>query len=170
MYISANAARGHRSIRPRAFTLIEVLVATALLGLLAGSAIWALTQANNYASITRLYTGAETVAQNRIDRILSDGPFNPQTGQIPDVINTPLSAPGGTATDASPAEIYNEPSPAGGIPHIVYGQVTTSVFKVVATGKAGVDLNLYSATVVVTYNFRGKPYRVQLNAMRASDV
>src|SRR5476649_167950 len=60
------------------FTLVEVLVATALLGLLAGSAIWALTQANNYASIARLYTGAETAAQNQIDFLLTDGPFNPQ--------------------------------------------------------------------------------------------
>jgi prepilin-type N-terminal cleavage/methylation domain-containing protein len=53
------------------FTLVEVLVATALLGLLAGSAIWALAQANNYASIARLYTGAETAAQNQIDLILT---------------------------------------------------------------------------------------------------
>jgi len=34
----------------------------------------------------------------------------------------------------------------------------------------GTDLNLYSATVVVTYTYRSKSYRVQLNAMRASDV
>ncbi len=155
--------------RHRAFTLVEVLVATALLGLLAGSSIWTLTQANNYASVTRLYTGAETVAQNRIDRILSDGPFNPQTGEIPDVIKIPLAA-GGTSTDSDDPEIYNEPSPAKGIPHIVYGKLTTTITKVNATGKAGIDLNLYSATVVVTYTFRGKSYRVQLNAMRASDV
>ena len=34
----------------------------------------------------------------------------------------------------------------------------------------GQNLNLYSATVVVTYTYRSKVYRVQLNAMRASDV
>jgi prepilin-type N-terminal cleavage/methylation domain-containing protein len=39
----------------RRFTLVEVLVATVLLGLLSGSSIWALSQANNYASIARLY-------------------------------------------------------------------------------------------------------------------
>ena len=55
----------------RGFTLAEVLVATALLGLLAAGALWALTQANNYASISRLYTGAETAAQNQIDYLLT---------------------------------------------------------------------------------------------------
>lgn len=154
--------------RPSISGPFEVLVATTLLGLLAGSAIWALLQANNYASISRLYTGAETVAQNRIDRILSDGPFNPQNNQVPEVIKIPLDA-GGTATDAAPVEIYNEPSPAENIPHLVYGQITTTVSKVAARGKAGVDLNLYAATVVVTYTFRGKPYRVQLNALRPYD-
>lgn len=148
---------------------MEVLISTALLGLLASAVIWALTQANNYASINRLYTGAETVAQNRIDQILSDGPFNPQTNQIPWVLKTPLDA-GGTATDATDPEIYNEPSPAKGAPLIIKGQLTTTVTKVNLTGKGGADLNLYAATVVVTYTFRGKAYRVQLNAMRASDV
>ncbi|CAN5380770.1 hypothetical protein BH20VER3_BH20VER3_17730 [soil metagenome] len=166
------ACPGRRTLRlgpAEGFTLVEVLISTVILGLLAGTAIWALTQANNYASINRLQTGAETVAQNRIDQILSDGPFNPQLNQIPEVIKIPLDA-GGTATDAAAPEIYNEPKPANNEPHIVYGQLTTTVTKVAATGKAGVDLNLYSATVLVTYTFRGKPYRVQLNAMRASDV
>ncbi|MGI8889589.1 MAG: type II secretion system protein [Chthoniobacterales bacterium] len=155
--------------RPKAFTLIEVLVSTALLGLLAGGSIWALTQANNYASINRLYTGAETVAQNRIDKILTDSPFNPQNDEIPSVIKVPLDG-GGTSTDTTNPEIYNEPKPANGVAHIIYGTLTTTITKVNAVGKAGIDLNLYCATVVVNYSFRGKAYRVQLNAMRASDV
>lgn len=169
MHLAALNSSSGRRVSARGFTLVEVLISTALLGLLAGSAIWALTQANNYASITRLYTGAETAAQNRIDRILSDGPFNPQNNEFPAVIKAPLDA-GGTLTDAVDPEIYNEPNPVKGGPNIVYGKLTTSVSKVTATGKNGVDLNLYSATVVITYTFRGKPYRVQLNAMRASDV
>ena len=147
-----------------AFTLIELLVATALLGLLAGSAIWALTQANNYASIARLYTGAETAAQNQIDLILTESPFNPQAN--PPQIPAPLTL--GTSA-AQTVTLYNEPAGAGGQTHTVTGQMVTTVVSnnVVTQGQ---NLNLYSATVVVTYTYRSKTYRVQLNAMRASDV
>lgn len=147
-----------------AFTLIELLVATALLGLVAGSAIWSLTQANNYASIARLYTGAETAAQNQIDVILTESPFNPQTNppQIPTALTLGISAP-------QTVTLYSEPAGAGGQTHTVTGQmVTTVVTNNVLT--QGQNLNLYSATVVVTYTYRSKVYRVQLNAMRASDV
>ena len=150
--------------RPRAFTLVEVLVATTLLGLLAASSIWALTQANNYASISRLYTGAETVAQNRIDYLLSDAPFNPQSGELG---STNEWAVGG-AVQAG-VVIYTEPSGTAGQTHAVLGTVTTTVKSNPVVTK-GQDLNLYSATVLVTYTFRGKSYSVQLNAMRASDV
>ena len=146
------------------FTLLEVLVATALIGLLAGSSIWALTQANNYASIARLYTGAETAAQNQIDIILTDSPFNPQTNppQIPPALTLGTSA-------AQTVTLYSEPDGAGGQTHVVTGQMVTTVINdnVVTQGQ---NLNLYSATVVVTYTYRSKVYRVQLNAMRASDV
>ena len=70
-------------LRPRfGFTIVEVMVAVTLLGLLAGGALWTLAQANNYASIARLYTGAETAAQNQIDYLLSDSPFNPQNNEF----------------------------------------------------------------------------------------
>ncbi len=139
-------------------------MAVALIGLVAGGAIWALTQANNYASIARLYTGAETAAQNQIDFLLSDTPFNPQSNEY------------GTANEWTPGTgatenvtIYTEPSGANGQTHSVIGQrVTTVTVNNVITKSQ--SLNLYSATVVVTYTYRSKTYRVQLNAMRASDV
>lgn len=159
---SGSFARGGKG--NQAFTLIELLVATALLGLLAGSAIWALTQANNYASIARLYTGAETAAQNQIDLILTESPFNPQSNppQVPPPLTLGTSAP-------QTVTLYSEPSGAGGQTHTVTGQMVTTVVSnnVVTQGQ---NLNLYSATVVVTYTYRSKVYRVQLNAMRASDV
>jgi prepilin-type N-terminal cleavage/methylation domain-containing protein len=161
---SGNSLFLHVGKGKRAFTLIEVLVATALLGLLAASAIWALTQANNYASIARLYTGAETAAQNQIDIILTDSPFNPQATppEIPPALTLGTSAP-------QTVTLYSEPGGAGGPTHTVTGQMVTTVVtnNVVTQGQ---NLNLYSATVVVTYTYRSKVYRVQLNAMRASDV
>jgi prepilin-type N-terminal cleavage/methylation domain-containing protein len=160
---SGGFARGSKG-NHGGFTLLEMLVATALLGLLAGSSIWALTQANNYASIARLYTGAETAAQNQIDLILTESPFNPQAN--PPEIPLPLTV--GTSAPQT-VTLYSEPAGAGGQTHTVTGQmVTTVVSNNVLT--QGQNLNLYSATVVVTYTYRSKVYRVQLNAMRASDV
>jgi prepilin-type N-terminal cleavage/methylation domain-containing protein len=142
------------------FTLIELLVAAALLALLAGSSIWALTQANNYASIARLYTGAESAAQNQIDLILTESPFNPQANppEIPSVLTVGTSAP-------QTVTLYSDPNGS----YAVTGQLVTTVTanNVVTQGQ---NLNLYSATVVVTYTYRSKVYQVQLNAMRASDV
>lgn len=144
------------------FTLVEILVAVSLLGIASAGSIWALTQTNQFAFVARLYTGAENVAQNQIDQIMSDGPFNPQSGQIPAVLQS------GTQQ----VQIYNEPNPAGGQPRVVNGQMTTTVSPVTNTvvNGATTNLNIYSATVVVSYTFRGKVYSVQLNAMRAPDV
>ncbi len=147
-----------------AFTLVEVLIATTLLGLLAGGSIWTLAQANNYASIARLYTGAETAAQNQIDYLLSDSPFNPQNSEFG---TTDEWKPGTSAIDT--VTVYTEPAGTSGQAHSVLGTRTTSVTVNTVTTLTQ-SLNLYSATVVVTYTYRSKNYRVQLNAMRASDV
>ncbi len=146
------------------FTLAEVLIATVLLGLLAGSSIWALSQANNYASIARLYTGAETAAQGRIDYLLTDTPFNPQSGEFGTTNEWKVGSIG-----IQTVTIYSEPAGANGQTHAITGQMVTTVTSnnIVTQSQ---NLNLYSATVVVTYVFRSKSYRVQLNAMRASDV
>ena len=164
MYFSTDDSPARKNLGRRGFTLVEVIVATTLLGLLASSSIWSLAQANNYASIARLYTGAETAAQNRIDLILTDGPFNPQNNpaQIPPSLALGTSAP-------QTVTLYTEPAGAGGETHIVSGQMVTTVVKNNLVVQSQ-NLNLYSATVVVTYTYRSKTYRVQLNAMRASDV
>ena len=165
MYLTPIDSKARKKGRATGFTLVEVLIATALLGLLAGGALWALIQANNYASIARLYTGAETAAQNQIDVILTEGPFNPQYSppQIPVCLTLGTSAP-------QPVTIYTEPSGVNGQTHAVTGQMVTTVAKINVTAKSTLPLDLYSATVVVTYTYRSKIYRVQLNAMRAADV
>lgn len=132
--------------------------------MLSGGSIWALAQANNYASVARLYTGAENAAQNKIDEILSEGPFNPQKtpAEVPAVLILGTHA-------AETVQVYNEPNPEGGTPRIITGQLVTTVSQVNAPGLTDVNNVVYAATVVVTYTFRNKNYRVQFNAMRASD-
>lgn len=144
---------------------MEVLVSTALLGVLASVSLWALGQANIQASGARLNTGAQTAAQNQIDLVLADAPFNPQLGSgdgfVPPVLKVQKSAPKNVA-------IYTEPGDS--TPLIVYGQMVTEVKKVVTPLVSGRDLNLYSAWVVITYQFRNRSYKVELDALRASDV
>ena len=172
MYLALDKS-ARSEARHRGFTLVEVLVATALLGLLAGSAIWTLTQANTYSSISRLRTGAENAAQNQIDLILTDGPFKPQNTppEIPPELQLGATCVGTGCVppNALPGPtIYSEPAGADGNTHSVIGTMTTTVTKLLPFN--GTELNLYTATVVVTYIYRNKTYRVQLNAIRASDV
>lgn len=161
----------------RGFTLVEVVIAVSLLALFASGALWTLTQANRYAALSRLYTGAQLAAQNQIDLIMSRGPFNPQN-----------LADDGTADPQIPAElalgthaadtvtIYSEPNGQTVTAQRVTTVSTDNPAKVVS----GRTLNIYYATVVVTFYYPpskagvtpppSTQHQVQLNAMRASDA
>lgn len=150
-----------------AFTLVEVLVAVSLLGFLAAGSIWTLTQANSYAALSRLNTGAQVAAQNQIDLIMSTGPFNPQDEEFGALPNEVLRPKGATPLTEN-VLIYIEPD----LSNAVYGTRVTTVTKdtsLVASGASSRDLNLYCASVVVTYTYRGKTHQVQLHAMRSPD-
>jgi prepilin-type N-terminal cleavage/methylation domain-containing protein len=85
----------HRPPRCRGgFTLIEIVIALAVLGVMAAGCYIGFNAINTYAVTSRLYTEAQTAAQNQIDMILSkepfdttaayvSGSFNPALGKIP---------------------------------------------------------------------------------------
>ncbi len=159
------------------FTLVEVLTAVSLLALFASGALWTLTQANSYAALSRLYTGAQAAAQNEVDLIMSRGPFNPQN--LADDGSAAPQVPAELALGTHATEtvtIYSEPprnqspipspSPA---PITVTGQRVTTVYADNAPPVSGRPINIYYATVVVTFSYRGVQHQVQLNALRASD-
>jgi prepilin-type N-terminal cleavage/methylation domain-containing protein len=151
-------------LRPKsdAFTLVEVMVAVAVLGLFASGALWSLTQANDYAVLSRLYTGAQIAAQSQIDLIMSKGPFNPQKGQVPAVLSLDPHV-------SETVTLYSDPGTKTSGPIVISGQRTTQVNDTIKT-VSGRSLNMYSAVVVVSFSYRGKPHHVQLNTLRASDV
>lgn len=74
--------RPHRSL-PRAgsagFTLIEIVIALAVLGVMASGVYLGFNSINTYAVSSRLYSEAQTAAQNQIDLILSKEPFDSST-------------------------------------------------------------------------------------------
>jgi len=101
----------------RGFTLVEAVVAIALIGVGVASVLGALTKFNSIAAISRNGTGASAVLMNQIDLFQSMGPFNPQKGEIPkDTANTPptydMTAGAGTITigykDPSTGVLSNE--------------------------------------------------------------
>jgi type II secretory pathway pseudopilin PulG len=137
------------------FTLVETLAAACLLGLAAAAFLWGLTMIQTHSTVNRLYTQAETICQNQIDRVLTNGPYNPANGQ------TPTELTNQTAT----VDISTAPG------NPVSGTMTTTVADTLLKYPAntGTDLNIKQARVVVAYKFRGKDYSVEMNTMRAPD-
>jgi len=144
--------------------LAEVLVALGIFGIMAGVSIIALTRMNNRAFLSRCQTGASTVAQNQIDLILSDMPFNPQKSQIPPALTIGTTNSGSSSNPTIP--IYTDPKT--GIVS-VYGWMSTVVADTGAT-YSGNSLNIYRATVTVSYQYKGKTYSVIMGTARSSDI
>jgi prepilin-type N-terminal cleavage/methylation domain-containing protein len=68
--------KGRSASRSDAFTLVEVVVALAILGTLSSGCYVGFNAINAYAVSSRLYSEAQIAAQNQIDLILSREPFD----------------------------------------------------------------------------------------------
>jgi len=152
----------HR-FRRAAFTLVEAMVALGLFGITASAAVSAMLRMNNNASLSRLQTGASTVAQNQIDLCLSDSPFNPQKGQVPPALTIGSTSTGTSAAPTVP--VYTDPK--SGMQ--VMGWMVTEVANTNTTLN-GNDLNIYQITVTVNYRFKGRSYSVNMGTLRSSDI
>lgn len=135
---------------------------------------------NAYAVSSRLYSEAQTAAQNRIDLILSKEPFDP-TKTPPKLPPDPQDPSGpsllaiGTKTIPN-VFIYRDPTKDAGISGngniVVTGTMTTTVTDTGATmtyAGSTTALNTYRVTVTVTYTYRNKTYNVSMDTMRTAD-
>lgn len=147
-----------------AFSILEIMVACGVLVIVAAAAIGTLVRMNYHAALSRLQSGASTVAQERIDRILEDGPFNPKKEQIPKFLELGTQTVG---TEANPTiPIYTDPETSK---VVVYGWLTSTVTeKVQDYGPWTVKLR--NAEVTVAYRFRDKPFSVRLCTVRSPDA
>ena len=152
-----------RRFRQAAFTLAEVMVALGLFGITASAAISAMLRMNTNASLSRLQTGASTVAQNQIDLVLSDSPFNPQKNQIPPEL-TPGTTNSGNSSSPTLA-VYTDPKTG----QQVLGWMTTTVADT-GTSLNGNALYVYKISVTVSYKYKGRPYSVNMSTLRCSDI
>ncbi len=145
-------------------TLIEALIAIGILGGGATASIATLLDMNRNAALSRLRTGAGTVAQNQIDYILSIQPYNPLKGEIPPQLALGTTLQGSASAPTIP--IYTDPN-TGQVN--TWGWITTDVADM-AQGLNGTDYSLRRATVTVFYKFRNKTYSIDMTTMRASDI
>jgi len=152
-----------RKYRRAAFTLAETMVALGLFGITSAAGVAAMLRMNNNAALSRLQTGASTVAQNQIDLCLSDSPFNPQKSQIPPELTVGSTSTGSMANPTVP--VYTDPK--SGIQ--VMGWMVTDVVDT-STVYNSIALNVYQVTVTVNYKFKGRAYSVKMNTLRSSDI
>jgi type II secretory pathway pseudopilin PulG len=173
------------------FTLVEAVFAITLIGIGVAGSLTALTKANSIASMSRNSTGAQTVAQNEIDRFLAYQPFNPQkfnaTADCDGVIRiqVPKDYPsicagklptydltvGTHIIPANPGDppvpIYKEPTT--GV--IVSGTMKTVIEDVSPTyAPTGALVPVYRATVTVTYTYLNRSYTTTMSVLRVSDI
>jgi prepilin-type N-terminal cleavage/methylation domain-containing protein len=146
----------------RAFTLMEVVMALAVVGTMGAGAYVGFNSLNTYAISSRLYSEAQTAAQNQIDLILSKEPFDPMNNKIPTVLTL------GTTTTPN-VFVYKDPV-SGKV--VVTGTMTTTITDLGATmtfAGSTKNLNTYRATVTVSYTYRGHNYNVSMDTMRTGD-
>ena len=142
------------------------MVAIGLFGITAAAAIGGLIRMNTNAALCRLQTGASTVAQNQIDLLLSDSPFNPQYSQVPPELTLGANNPTDVGTSSNPTvAVYTDPSTG----MKVLGWMTTVVTDTTTTLNSN-TLYIYQATVTVSYVFKGRTYTVTMCTMRCSDT
>ena len=169
------------------FTFVEVVMGITVLSLTAGVVLYGLNQLNYQASVNRLYTAAQTLAQNQIDLILTMGPYDPAQEKYPLPANCGASSSTNTILRTDVQKYYWDPAPAAGVcpmsttlknipiykdpmngNKIVEGTIETTVITTPFT-VSGTSLDVRQATVRVKYTFRRRNYAVVMDTMRTSD-
>jgi hypothetical protein len=142
---------------------MEAVMAMAVLGTMSAGCYIGFNWLNTYAISSRLYTEAQSVAQNQIDLILSKGPFDPKNNKVPTVLQT------GTTT-AQNVFVYRDPV-SGNV--AVTGSMSTTIsdpgYTMTYAGSTN-DLSLRRATVTVNYTFRNTAYSVSMDTLRTADL
>ena len=159
-----------RRAKSAAFTLAEVTVALAVIGTMGAGCYIGFNSLNQYAVSSRLYSEAQTCAQNQIDLILSKGPFNPAQSKVPSVLGGAVLASGASTTITTPnVFVYKDPV-TGNV--VVSGTMTTTITNPGATmtfAGTTASLNTWRATVNVSYTYRNSNYSVSMDTMRTAD-
>jgi Tfp pilus assembly protein PilV len=172
-----------------AFTLIEALVAIAVLAIGVVTTIGALTKINAMAATGRNTTGAYAVLMNQVDLFQSMSPFNPQkmnqdgiTPQIPkDASHGSFPTYDMTVTGAGTwrsisvdgttfnMPVYQYKDPVSGTVVVVQGLLQVQVTDLNFAGTSP-SSGPYQALFQVSYSYLGRSYSFQMSSIRSSDI
>ena len=187
-----------RSLRASTgFTMVECVVAIAVLGIGVASTIGGLTRMNSLAASARNTTGAFQVLENQVDLFQSISPFNPQkttnliadpcSGQTPaaqiptdachgsypmyDMTTTAAGTWRSISVDGTTfnVPVYQYTDPISGTVVVVQGQAQVQVTDLNFAGTTP-SSGPYQALFRVTYTYRGKNYSYSMSTMRSSDI
>ena len=137
-------------------------MALAVVGTMGAGCYVGFNSLNTYAVSSRLYSEAQTAAQNQIDLILSKEPFDPVNSKIPTVLTVGM-------TTTPNVFVYKDPVSGN---TVVTGKMETTITDTGATmtfAGSTKNLNIYRATVQVKYTYRGQDYVVSMDTMRTGD-
>ena len=165
--VSAISHRSFRRLRrgPAGFTLVEVLIAGALLAMLISGAVTALTQLNRSATAARLRTIALAVAQQRIDQI--------ETTPWQDWVTRPailaVDGTGTRTTTENNVPLNNDSYNASMSLISPYTSLDAQVLSTRTTVITNLPPRSLRAVVTVTFTYRNRPYAITLSTLRTTD-
>ncbi len=170
-----------RTIRSRAvaFTLVETVIAIAVLGIGVASTVGALTHINSIAATSRNQTGAYAALMSQVDLFRSMSPFNPQktnqdgTPQIPkDAFHTFPTYDMTVGTHQMSVDgvshnvpVYEYRDSTNKVLVVVNGTLTETVTDLSASLP-----NTYQAVFTITYKYRNRTYTYSISTIRTSDI
>jgi prepilin-type N-terminal cleavage/methylation domain-containing protein len=162
------------------FTMVETIVAIAVLGIGVASTIGTVTKMNAIAAMSRNSTGAYTVLTNQVDLFQSMGPFNPQktnsdgTAQIPKdtshgsyptydmTVGTHNISVNGTNFNVP---VYEYRDVSNNLVLVVNGTLTVNVTDLSASLP-----NTYQAAFTITFTYLNRNYAYSISSIRTSDI
>ena len=149
---------------PAGFTLVEVVVAIALVGIGIATIVTALTTLNSTASVNRNYTGALSAGTFQIDKALCDAPFKPTTQDSNGNYMIPTVLTVGTTTENN-VPVYQDPATGT----VVSGTRTTNVTAPPGVSFNGSTVTVYQVNVAVSYTYRNRNYSYSMSTLRTPD-
>ena len=154
------------------FTLVEVLIAGALLATLISGAVTALTQLNRSATAARLRTIALAVAQQRIDQIETTpwqvGGTRPAI-LVGDAPTTPATTPPSRTTVENNVPLNNDNYNASMSLISPYTNLDSQVLSTRTTVITDLTTRTLRAVVTVTFTYRNRPTTITLSTLRTTD-
>ena len=162
------------------FTMVETIVAIAVLGIGVVSTIGTLTKTNAIAAMSRNSTGAHTVLTNQVDLFQSMGPFNPQKTNSDGTTQIPKDTSHGSYPTYDMTVGTHNISVNGAdfnVPVYEYRDVSNNLVLVV-NGTLTVNVtdlsaslpNTYQAAFTITFTYLNRNYTYSISSIRTSDI